>query len=185
MGYSTDIPSGDTFDLSQNKSLRGLEIPMFFIRPGANRCPFTRGPTFQHALSTITSPTFSTITITYQCIDFPLEICDPPAPPHILSLVGLGMAERHRTVFKFFQEMREIRDFELVLCADINARLAERAVRELEWAIKTQWVPEGGSDNFSSQPSVTCIPRGFFPAPGEVPIDSPCIPVRYPWAPSE
>ena len=183
MGRLTDISPGERFDLSQNKSLRGLKISMFDIQQAAKGSPFAKAPILEHALSTIKSPTFSTVTVTYKDIDFPPTICDSPAPPHILSLVGLGMALKHRIAFKLLREMREIRNFKLVLCAHVDAPLAERATRELEWAIETQWVPEGGADKFSSRPSVTCIPQAFLPAPGEVLIDSSRVPLEYPWAP--
>jgi hypothetical protein len=81
------------------------------------------------------------------------------------------------------RELQEDRDFKLVLCADVWGALTEDAMRELEWLVEAGWVTEGGSDNVSSRPLVTCRPRGFFPAPGEQVFGVSYSKWAHPWAP--
>ena len=70
------------------------------------------------------------------------------------------MASQHHTMFEVFHETQEIQDFRLVLCAEVWCPLVERVVRELEWAIDTEWVERGSA----SRPAVTSSPQVFLPA---------------------
>jgi hypothetical protein len=114
------------FDLSQNATLRTLEVKAWYI--------YGRGP-LAHALSTITSPVFSKVTITYWYSDiyWPLPV---------------GATEAHHRRFEVFQETRKVRDFQLVLRADVLDHLGERSVRKLKEIMAAEKAKMGYDDTF-------------------------------------
>ena len=181
----------NALDLSQNRSLRALEVSMncawsLVCYPSA-----TPVITFKHLLSTITSPVFSQITIFFQNFDFSGPLCNRAlSRPHEVISHFISPASRRLRASKLSRisemvhEVRGVRDFKLVLCARVWGAIAEHAMGELEVAVRAGWV-ERESDNISSRPSLTCSPRALLPAPGEV---MRCIlggtwTSVYPWAP--
>ena len=151
------------FDLSRNKSLRTFEIT-------ARYATFCTASSLNHALSTITSPVFSEVIVFYRDYDFwGVHDHQTGAPPTVdrLSQIHKGRGvELQRTRFPVFQEMHKARDFKLVLCADVWHYIGEYTVEELKCALATEKA-EGGFDNFSSEPLVTCNLRRSRRSPGE------------------
>jgi hypothetical protein len=176
-----------SFDLSQNKSLRELKVTDWDISNAVHLPQEDPTPNLKHVLSTVTSPVFCEFTICYSTSDFPGNFrYNPSAPPTFLSYRPYDhrreeYASNHK-VFDTMRELRRVRDFRLVLCADVWGALTERATRELEWIIQVGWVGEG-SDATSSWPLVTYSPREFFPAPGETSYGVTHFPWAHPWAP--
>jgi hypothetical protein len=138
------ISSLHDFDLSRNKLLRTLEVRAV--------CLYETG-LLTHALSTITSPVFSEITVVYQDSDFPT----PSSWPQIREAQE---AASHRRRFKVFRAMRNIRDFQLVLCAHVRDHEGEYSVRWLK-RILAEVNAEMGRDYTSPEPPVFYAPRGF------------------------
>jgi hypothetical protein len=116
------------FNLSQNKSLRELEIRARFIY-GSHLLTF--------ALSTITSPAFSKVTIIYWDSDLPSHGVTKGAPCY-------------RPQFELFRAMRRVRNFQLVLCAHVRDDEGDYSVRKLK-----QIVAEG---KISPEPLVVHSP---------------------------
>ena len=131
--------------------------------------PFACASMLRRAFSTITSPVFAEVIVLFRDGDFPsmdYHLCGspgycPPPGPYFSEV-----ASNRRKVFEVLHEIHGIRDFKLVLCADVWGYLVERAVRQLKWAVANQWV-ERESDSLSPRPLVTSSPRGILPAPGE------------------
>jgi hypothetical protein len=116
------ISSLHDFDLSRNKLLRTLEARAV--------CLYETG-LLTHALSTITSPVFSEITVIYQDSDFPPLFCLSPA--------GTAKeAAAHPRRFKAFRAMYNIRSFQLVLCAHVRHDMGEYSVRRLKHVIAVE-----------------------------------------------
>ena len=124
--------------------------------------PSARASILRHALSTITSPVFAEVVVLFRDKDFSSTGYYRCGPPEFCSL----LTPTHRGVSKMLREMRGIRDFKLVLCADVWGYLVEPAVRRLKQAVPKNWAKRGSS-NLSPQLLVTSSPRGFLPAPGE------------------
>ena len=152
-GNTADNPSAkschEDFDLSQNRSLRTLEHPRIALY---SFHPLASG--FKQALSTIRSPVFADIIIIYEDDDI--------SGAHISSTIAFIHApigrdysmERNGQMFEMLREMRRIRDFGLVLCADVWGYIRERAMRELEWVVSTER-ERGGLGDLSSRLTVT------------------------------
>ena len=147
--------------------------------------------TFKHLLSTITSPVFSEITIFFQNLNFPGPLIDRAlGRPHEATSYFLNPSEREGRalqlgrISEMVREMREVRDFKLVLCAHVWGAIVGHIMGELELAVRAGWV-EQESDKISSRPSLTCSPRALLPAPGEVmhPSAAGTWKLVYPWAP--
>jgi len=131
--------------------------------------PFACASILRHAFSTITSPLFAEVIVLFENNDFAsmgYRLCGPPAPCPLLEPYFAEVEANRRKVFEVLHEMHGIRNFKLVLCADVWGYLVERAVRQLNWAVAKQWV-ERESDSLSPRPLVTSSPRGILPAPGE------------------
>ena len=159
--YVTNDFSANPFDLSQNKFLQALKVPIYSMVQVAKEPHLVAA--LGRVLSTIKSPTFSEVVLIYGEFDLPLVWDFPPRRPSFTSLHRGVMCSRHCVVFKMLHELRGIRDIQLVLCADIWGLLADYAVWELEFALEATWV-KGGSAGGSSRPLVTSIPRQFLPA---------------------
>ena len=123
-----------------------------------------------HALSTITSPSFSEVIVVYQDLNF-----------HPFGAVPAKEAERaswHHHLFGAFCEMRKVRDFQLVLRADVLDHAEVYVVQTLERAVESERA-EGGYCDFFPKPSVIYSPRGSRPKVlGRRDFDPP-----DPWAP--
>jgi hypothetical protein len=128
---------------------------------------------------------FSEVAIFCQDIDiFGLEYHwhAPPAFCQLLRIRQLWKRPQHNAVFEMLCEIRKIRDFKLVLYADVWGFLTECAVRELEWGVAEQ--VKGGLGDLSSRLLVTSSPREFLPAPDE-PVGSNVLFSKWvhSWAP--
>ena len=149
------------FDLSQNRSLRTLQVTAWDINRVLN--PGSPGTSclLKYALSTITSPSFSEVVIRFRWRDF----CgveswrNPDLPP--LREVSQGDREaealRHHRRFEVIREVHKVRDFRLVLNAKVWDPAGEYSVRMLKEALAEEKA-KGGFDNFLSEPLVTYHP---------------------------
>ena len=164
-----------SFNLSRNTSLRTLEVPVPDINYAIQRSPSAVASTLKHVLSTITSPTFSEVTIFFREDDFPFLSYHPFCPPS-LSFYRESFISQHLTAFALLDEMREFRNFKLVLCADVWVNAMECAVRELE----REALLAERSESVSSRLYVTCSPWGYFPPFGEE-YSTVILPWLRPW----
>ena len=137
------IHSIGDFDLSQNKSLRTLEVTAYHVgctlrdhSPDITMEPLT------HALSTITSPTFSEVTIFYREHDF----CATIALSH------------HRQV-EWFRMMYKVWGFQLALCVDVWDGVGENHVRTLRKVVAEEKVDN--EFDIYLEPAVFYSPRRF------------------------
>ena len=72
----------------------------------------------------------------------------------------------YRKIFKELNEMCRIRDFKLILCAEVIGYVEQQVVQELERAVSTEWLEEAGFD-LSRRPLVTSSPQKFLPDPDD------------------
>jgi len=130
------------FDLSRNRSLRTLEVAASTIvdeEPGD----------LTHVFSTITSSVFSTVVIVYRDYDI-------RGIPSAWVRKAFSPIDHHKH-FEVFRKLREVRGFQLVLCADVWDRVVGYAVRELELAVAVEW-ERMGFDDFFPEPLVISRP---------------------------
>ena len=127
-----------TFDLSRNKALRTLEIRARYLYDAR---------LMTHALSTISSPVFSEVTVIYLNSD--LSDC-----------TSLEEVPRRHLRFKVFREMRSVRDFQLVLCAIDRTNVGKDSVEELKDIVEEEKVKMGG-DAIFPEPLVIHSPSEF------------------------
>ena len=160
------------FDLSRSKSLRTLQVAARSIDGR-----FMYGPSdapailLKFALSTIRSPVFSEVTIFYRDYDFRgvqpnHNVLDGPPICRMSPDEMVEDALWHRRRFEVFREMRKVRDFQLVLCADVWDRIGWFSVRVLEDAVAAEKA-RGGFDRFFSEPMVVFSPRASSPEMAE------------------
>ena len=161
MWFVADDPTAWDFDLSRHKSLRTLEVPVSIIvreEPGL----LTR------VLLTIASPVFSEVVFIYRDYNFG-HINSP-------SCMGMGTgiirgllpdaaeteASTQRGHLEALREMHRVRDFQLVLCADVWERVREYAVLHLKRVVADEKVGMG-ADDFFSKLLVIPSPRESYP----------------------
>jgi len=151
------------FDLSRNKSLRTLKIRSRSIvfRHGP-RAPNPAILSFlRTVLSTITSLEFSEVIITYRDTDF-CGVAQYPCPPNIYTDTTPDQrakeASWHRELFKVFRWMYRLRDFQLVLCAEVWDRFGEYAMGVLKQAVAAENAG-GRLDYLPSEPLLVYSPR--------------------------
>ena len=65
---------------------------------------------------------------------------------------------RHHKQFQVFRKVQKVRDFQLVLCADVWHRVGEYSMRVLKRAVEREKA-KGVFDGFSSKPVVVHSPR--------------------------
>ena len=119
-------PSPQYFNLSRNESLRTIRVTAWSIDM---TCWTYRAPEFlQHALSTITSPSFFQVVVVYRWQDF--------HGMEVLSHPGSNFLRR----FDVFHEVREVRDLQLVLSVEDWGPLVEASVRMLRKAVAEEGV---------------------------------------------
>ena len=68
-------------------------------------------------------------------------------------------ASWHRRLFEVFREMYTVREFRLVLCADVWDRLKEFTMERLKRAVAVEKAAKR-LDYLPSEPLVICSPRG-------------------------
>ena len=156
------------FDLSRSKSLRTLQVAVRSIDGRFMYSP-SEDPAIllKYALSTIRSPVFSEVTIFYRDYDFRgvqpnHNVLDGPPICRMSPDEMVEDALWHRRRFDVFREMRKVRDFQLVLCADVWDRIGWFSVRVLEDAVAAEKA-RGGLDRFFSEPMVVFSPRASSP----------------------
>ena len=126
------------FDLSRNKALKTLETTATSIsRAGDAASSFLKT-----ILSTITSSQPLDVVITYHSLDLDRSIWSTrPGLFHVDYSFAEGRAinaQLHTERFKVFGEMYRVRDFRLVLCADVLDCIAECAMRTLEDVVEVE-----------------------------------------------
>jgi hypothetical protein len=142
------------FDLSRNKSLRTLEIAASYINDGS---PDPLSRFLKHVVSTITSSSFFEIIILYHFWDECYWCSDPPprtsSQPRLLE----DIYQHHRR-FEAFREAHKVRNFQLVLCANVWGRVGGQEVQVLENIVAGE-KSRTGFDGFSSDPLVIYNPE--------------------------
>ena len=152
-------------DLSQNKSLRTLEVVARTIvsRYGDHTPNLAISTFLKTTLSTITSPVFSEVVVSYRDYDFAGVEFSPHLGSGILrNSKPAGRAKEaswHRGLFKMFRKMYTVRNFRLVLCADVWDYVGEYTVGMLKCAVAAEKAAER-LDYLPSEPLVICSPRG-------------------------
>lgn len=163
-----------SFDLSRHKLLRTLEVAAscvygsFFnsysitlrgmLEPGS---PDWALSLLKHVLSTTTSPALEVVVV-YREYDF----CGvrhpeyPTFPPvcRVSPDERAREASQHRRQLGVFRELRKLRGFRLVLCADVWHCIVEHSVRVLEEAVAMERA-KGGFDIDFPEPLVIYRPR--------------------------
>ena len=143
------------FDLSRNKSLQTLEIRARYL-DGTRLLAYT--------LSTITSPVFSEVTVFYRDLDFPGVRPSrwPNQWPVLRPLLldeSAREASRHEWRFNALRTVHKVRNFQLVLCADVWDGVGEYVVQMLKQAVAAEKA-KGGFDNIFPEPLMVYSPRG-------------------------
>jgi hypothetical protein len=139
------------FDLSQNRSLRTLETTAETMV-----CEDTSPNFLTTVLSTITSPLPLTIVIIYGERDVDLLLCTWAKPFRVESLrqeTRTANVVNHQERFTAFSEMYKVREFQLVLCADVLERVVECAMGVLERIVEAEKA-NGGLGYFLSEPLI-------------------------------
>jgi hypothetical protein len=154
------------FDLSQNKSLRTLEVSASSINRTTSGSTSSDTASFlKHMLSTITSSTLPKIIVIYWDHDFRGVESWCPDRPHLRRL---PLAERakeasqYHTVFEVLREVHKVRDFRLALRAEVSGCAGEYPVQILEEAVAEEKAKKG-FDKFFPEPPVMYIPRKYYP----------------------
>ena len=160
---STVQSSLQDIDLSRNKSLRTVQVEAGSIGYALRTAPPDFVPSFfEHTLSTITSVMFSEVTILYQDYDFRgIRSAWNSYWPPFHEMTQAERAEEtswHHKLFGVYREVHKVRDFSLVLCADVWSPAVDYSVRMLEEAIATE-KEGGGFDSSFPQPSVADNPH--------------------------
>lgn len=102
-------------------------------------------------LSTITSPLPLTVVVVYWEDDVGCSVYSRTMPVRV-DLTPTK-ARKHRKRFKVLAEIYRVREFQLVLCADVLDRVAEYAMQVLEHVVKGEKV-NGGLSYLLSEPLV-------------------------------
>ena len=143
------------FDLSRHKSLRTLEILAQFITSTSNL--------LKHVLSTIASPAFLEVVVIYQDRDFrgvrTAWASYKWGPFQVMSQSERAKeASRHHERFNALREVYKVREFQLLLCADVWERVGDYSMRTLKAAVAVEKA-NGVFGDFSSEPIVIHTPR--------------------------
>jgi hypothetical protein len=134
----TDRRSQLDYDLSRNKSLRELRITAgSLITALRNRAPTTTPRSLRAVLSTIKSPAFFKVVVTYREHDFYHYVYTRTKDPR--DALGEESAWYERQ-FDMFREMYQARNFQLVLSA---YHVGHDSVRELEYAVAAETAKGG------------------------------------------
>lgn len=141
----------DPFDLSRSKSLHSLQIPASSIDRALKN---GAAPRFlEHVLSTIRSPAFLQIIVIYWDSDFRYR-----SHSHKISPANRTKeASRHHKRFEVLREARKVREFQVVLRANVSGHTGKDRVRMLEEAIAEEKAKNGFGENFP-EPLVSYVP---------------------------
>ena len=149
------ISGGEDFNLSRNKSIRTLETTSDSTIPEYTDI----SDFFKTVLSSITSPALLDVVIVYRELEFGEVVhhlsCTDLGPRHFPHhfRMSVSMAQHCRQQFEVFKEMQKVRDFRLVLCADVFDRMVESAIEMLEDLVKEE-KEKGGLDSLLHQPLI-------------------------------
>lgn len=155
------------FDLSRNKSLRTLQVTAWSGDALRACSPAVAARLLTYALSTITSPVFTEFTAFYQEHHFCGVESPGPGQPRLRKRSPGEKAEEalwHRRRFEAFRRMHKVRNFRLVLCADVWERVREYSVRVLKAAVAAEEA-KVGFDSIFPEPLVVYRPRASRPNP--------------------
>jgi hypothetical protein len=146
----------EDFDLSSNKSLRSLKIPVNSVKGLIRKGLLdTASRLYKYALSTIKSPAFSRVIALYREGDFhPLRFSALPPRRELTKDEKAEEASWYHKRFELLLEVHKVRYFTLELHADVWERNLECAVRMLEEAVAAE-KERGGFDNLFRGPFVT------------------------------
>ena len=144
------------FDLSRNRSLRTLET----TAESVNAASSTASDFFKTVLST-TPPAPLDVVIVYREFDLGsiwgscwfTDGSNPICFYHKPRWDTSNDVPRYKRHFRLFREMHKVRDFRLVLCADVFDCLVEHAIQTLEHTLIAREV-NGGLDYFINKPLV-------------------------------
>jgi len=118
----------------------------------------------KHALSTIQSPAFSQVTLLYQEYDFrALDTLGFPAWPYPRELSQDEKAVEaswHYKRFELLREVHKVRNFQLVLYANVREPVGEYAERMMKEAVVAEKA-RGGFNIFFPEPLVISVPRSI------------------------
>jgi hypothetical protein len=148
-------------DLSRNKSLRMLQVPLFPVnRPSRDISPDATSRFLNYVLSTITSPAFFKITVLYGNYNFSFIDCwcRLPLTCELSQTRRAKEVSRHRGIFEVFRRAHQARGFQLELCASTCGSAGEEPVRILEEAIAEEKA-KNGFNGFLSDPYVEYNPQ--------------------------
>ena len=160
----TAWPYFRNFGLSQNKSLRTLEVTAASVdRALAGGSLNHISSLLKHILSTITSPAFFEVMFIYRDSNFfgsrwvgGRQILDPF--PRMSQADRAEEVLHHHRQFKVFCEAQKVRDFRFVLCVSVWSYLEEYTMRVLREAVAAEKA-KGLFDDFSSEPMVIYRPE--------------------------
>ena len=143
------------FNLSRNKSLRILETTAESIEVAGN----TASGFLKTVLSSVTSPVPLDAVIIYR--DFYFSSCPrcpscplkPVCSLHVVPSETALFSRCYKWERRVFREMHNVRDFRLVLCADVVDWMVDYAIQRLEYFVKAEKV-KGGLDYLLYEPLV-------------------------------
>lgn len=117
-------------------------------------------------LSTIAPPLPLGIVVVYSERDFDCYVCSWRTPVSAEHRPRVKSALNHRERFKVLNEMYTVREFQLVLCADVLDCITEYAVQVLERIVESEWMG-GGLGYLQSKPLVISEIRSPRTRPGD------------------
>jgi len=151
-----------SIDLSRHESLRTLEVSASCVHGVFRYKSPDIDSRLKHVLSTITSSAFFEVVVVYRDYDF--RGVKPPEYPTHPPVRRVSEADRametsqHHKRFGVFREIRKVRDFRLVLCADVWGCVGGYSVRMLEAAVAAEKARWGFDEDFP-EPLVIYSPR--------------------------
>lgn len=158
-------PSILDFDLSRNKCLQTLELSTHSIDNALRKdSPDTITRHFKHVLSTIQSPTFSQIQFIYQAYSFnAIKISDRSrltCIPQLSQSEKVEEALRHSKRFGLLRDVHKVRNFQLILRADVSEYFREYVMGMVNEALAAERARGGFSDLFP-EPLLVYSPSGL------------------------
>ena len=141
-------PVSRRFDLSRSKSLRTLETTARSIDSARDAPGF-----FKTVLSTTTPSLVLNVVITYRERDIGMKVRGRTLVSLRFISIPVTREVRYSKPFRLCKEMYEVREFQLVLCADVFGFIVDYAVRELELAVEEEKA-RGGLDYLQYEPPI-------------------------------
>ena len=159
--YSTVRSSLQDFDLSRNKSLRTIKVIAACIDKTLIDGSLDTTMLLKQVLSTSTSPAYLDVVVVYRESDFGgINPRGYPDRPHLREMSEADTEEetlRYDRLFEVSREVHKVRDFQLVLCAQVWDPVGEYSVRMLKAAVVDERA-KGGFDGFRFEPFVIYCP---------------------------